>query len=59
MGVLAAAFGMGTYVELTIYMPVYFEAVWDLSAANSGLALLPLMLGTVTEATFSGRMMAK
>jgi EmrB/QacA subfamily drug resistance transporter len=59
MGVLAAAFGMGTYIGLTIYMPVYFETVWGLSAANSGLALLPLMLGTVTGATFSGRMMAR
>ena len=58
-GVLAAAFGMGTYIGLTIYMPVYFETIWGLSAAHSGLALLPLMIGTVTGATFSGRMMAR
>jgi EmrB/QacA subfamily drug resistance transporter len=48
MGILGAAFGMGTYIGLTIYIPVYFETVWGLSAANSGLALLPLMLGTVS-----------
>jgi EmrB/QacA subfamily drug resistance transporter len=59
MGILAAAFGMGTYIGLTIYIPVYFETVWGLNAANSGLALLPLMLGTVTGATFSGRMMVR
>ncbi len=59
MGILAAAFGMGTYIGLTIYMPVYFETVWGLSAANSGMALLPLMLGTVSGATFSGRLMAR
>jgi EmrB/QacA subfamily drug resistance transporter len=58
-GTLAACFGMGTYIGLTIYVPVYFEAVLGLSAANSGLALIPLMVGTVIGATFSGRAMAR
>ncbi|MGY6568702.1 MAG: MDR family MFS transporter [Salinarimonas sp.] len=58
-GVLAAAFGMGTFIGMTIYMPVYFETVWGLNAAQSGLALLPLMLGTVVGATISGRLMMK
>ena len=59
MGVLAACFGMGTYIGLTIYLPVYFEAVRGLSASLSGLALIPLMAGTVVGATLSGRTMAK
>jgi len=59
MGVLAACFGMGTYIGLTIYLPVYFEAVRGLSASLSGLALIPLMVGTVCGATFSGRSMAR
>lgn len=59
MGTLAACFGMGTYIGLTIYLPVYFEAVRGLSASASGLALIPLMAGTVVGATLSGRMMAK
>jgi EmrB/QacA subfamily drug resistance transporter len=59
MGTLAACFGMGTYIGLTIYLPVYFEAVRGLSASLSGLALIPLMAGTVVGATLSGRMMAK
>ncbi|KLK94025.1 MFS transporter [Microvirga vignae] len=59
MGVLSACFGMGTYIGLTIYLPVYFEAVRGLSASLSGLALIPLMAGTVCGATFSGRSMAK
>lgn len=59
MGTLAACFGMGTYIGLTIYLPVYFEAVRGLSASQSGLALIPLMAGTVVGATLSGRMMAK
>lgn len=59
MGVLSACFGMGTYIGLTIYLPVYFEAVRGLSASVSGLALIPLMAGTVCGATLSGRSMAK
>nr|WP_230532512.1 MDR family MFS transporter [Microvirga roseola] len=59
MGVLSACFGMGTYIGLTIYLPVYFEAVRGLSASESGLALIPLMVGTVCGATLSGRTMAK
>jgi EmrB/QacA subfamily drug resistance transporter len=59
MAVLAACFGMGTYIGLTIYLPVYFETVRGLSASQSGLALIPLMAGTVVGATLSGRTMAK
>ena len=59
MGVLAACFGMGTYIGLTIYLPVYFETVRGLSASHSGLALIPLMAGTVLGANLSGTMMAK
>jgi EmrB/QacA subfamily drug resistance transporter len=58
-GVLAAAFGMGTFIGMTIYLPVYYETVWGLNAAQSGLALLPLMLGTVIGATTSGRLMMR
>ncbi len=40
-------------------MPVYLQAVVGLSASASGLALIPLMGGTVTGATFSGRIMPR
>jgi EmrB/QacA subfamily drug resistance transporter len=59
MGTLSACFGMGTYIGLTIYLPVYFESVRGLSASLSGLALIPLMAGTVVGATLSGRVMAR
>ncbi|MBB4038753.1 EmrB/QacA subfamily drug resistance transporter [Microvirga flocculans] len=59
MATLSACFGMGTYIGLTIYLPVYFEAVRGLSASLSGLALIPLMAGTVVGATLSGRTMAR
>ena len=56
---LAACFGMGTFIGLTIYVPIYFETVLGLSSAMSGLAVIPLMLGTVIGATASGRVMAR
>jgi predicted MFS family arabinose efflux permease len=59
MGTLAACFGMGTYIGLTIFLPVYFESVRGFSASQSGLAVIPLMIGTVAGATISGRSMAK
>jgi EmrB/QacA subfamily drug resistance transporter len=58
-GTLAALFGMGTFIGLSIYVPVYLETVVGLSASDSGLALIPLMVGTVAGATFAGRVMTK
>ena len=54
---LAACFAMGTYIGLTIYVPIFLEGVIGLSASQSGVALVPLMVGTVTGATLSGRSM--
>ncbi|MDX3809225.1 MDR family MFS transporter [Bosea thiooxidans] len=58
-GTIAAGFGMGTFIGLTIYLPLYFETVMGLSATYSGLGLLPLTCGTVIGATCSGRAMLK
>ena len=54
---LAACFAMGTFIGLTIYVPVFFQGVLGMSASQSGVALIPLMIGTVTGATLSGRSM--
>ena len=54
---LAACFAMGTFIGLSIYVPIYFEGVIGLTASSSGIALVPLMVGTVTGATLSGRSM--
>lgn len=56
---IAASFGLGTLIGLTVYVPVYFEVILGFTAGQSGLALIPLMLGTVVGATFAGRMMAR
>ena len=54
---LAGACCMAVLVGLTIYVPVYFEAVRHLTASESGLALIPLMGATVLASTLTGRAM--
>lgn len=54
---LAGACSMGALVGMTIFVPLYFEVALHLSAAQSGLALIPLMGGTVLASTFAGRAM--
>lgn len=56
---LSGFFGIGTMVGLSIYLPLFFQAVLGLSAAASGFALIPLSFGTVAGAQTSGRVMAK
>lgn len=58
-GTIAAGFGMGTFIGLTIYLPLYFETVAGLSATSSGLGLLPLTCGTVIGATLSGQALTR
>jgi EmrB/QacA subfamily drug resistance transporter len=55
---LAGALAMGTYIGLTIFVPIYYEAGLGFSARQSGLALIPVMIGVVIGATASGRAMA-
>ncbi|MGD9770133.1 MAG: MDR family MFS transporter [Pseudolabrys sp.] len=54
---LSGACTMGAMVGLTIFVPLYFEVVMQLSASQSGLALIPLMAGTVTASTVAGKAM--
>jgi EmrB/QacA subfamily drug resistance transporter len=56
-GTAAAFFGMGVLIGLTIYIPIFLEGAYGLTASTSGLALVPVMVGTVTGATLSGRVM--
>lgn len=58
-GTLSACFGMGTFIGLSVFVPMYFENVYHLSASRSGLALVPFMVGTVSGATLSGRSLAR
>jgi EmrB/QacA subfamily drug resistance transporter len=54
---LAGACNMGTLVGMTIYVPLYFDAHLNLSAGQSGVALIPLMFATVMWSTICGRLM--
>ena len=53
----SAGLAMGALMGLSIFMPIYFETVRGLSASRSGLALIPLSIGTVIGSTIAGRLM--
>lgn len=57
-GTLASSLAMGSYIGLTITVPLFFETVLGLSARESGVALLPFMVCVPIGATISGRIMA-
>ncbi|MDB5648497.1 MAG: major facilitator superfamily 1, partial [Hyphomicrobiales bacterium] len=56
---LAVCFAMSALIGLIIYLPIYFETVLHLGADKSGLALLPLVVGTTTGAGIAGRFMSR
>jgi MFS family permease len=58
-GTASVAFVFGTMIGLTIFVPIYFEVVIGLSASAAGLALIPLMGGTVVGSTASGQAMSR
>jgi MFS family permease len=56
---LSGALGLGGFVGLSVVMPIYFEAALGMSARDSGLALIPMMIATVFGAFVSGRLMSR
>ena len=56
-GVISPLFAVGTLVGLSVFVPLYFEAVLGLTAAESGFALIAFMGGTVAGARPRGRIM--
>ncbi len=56
---LSASCCIGVYIGLAIYVPIYLQGVFGVSASASGIALLPLMVGTVSGSTLSGVMMTR
>jgi EmrB/QacA subfamily drug resistance transporter len=53
---LACAFCMGSAIGLTIFTPIYFETVRQLTPSLAGVALVPLMVGTAVGAAIAGRL---
>ena len=58
-GATAVGVTMAMFVGLTIYVPIYFESILGLSATESGLGLLPLMVCTTIGALTAGRVMSR
>ena len=57
-GIAAGGCAVGAMLGLTVHMPLYYEAVYHLTASESGLALIPLVAVSVPGAAIAGRAMA-
>lgn len=55
----AQVFITAANIGLTIYTPAFLEVTYGLAPASTGLAMLALMVGSVTGAAFTGRAMRK
>src|SRR5450631_1420490 len=55
----AGGCAMGAMLGLTVHLPLYYEAVYHLSASEAGLALIPLAAISVVGAAIAGRTMAR
>lgn len=47
------------FITASVYIPIYIQGVLGGTATNSGLVLLPMMLGSVVSATTGGFLMSK
>ncbi|THF83338.1 MDR family MFS transporter [Cohnella fermenti] len=54
-----AIFSGAAFITASIYIPVFIQGVLGGSATNSGLVLLPMMLGSVVTAAGGGALLAK
>ncbi|WP_145946433.1 MDR family MFS transporter [Paenibacillus sp. Y412MC10] len=50
---LAFLYG-GTFIIMTVYIPIFVQAVYGGSATNAGLILTPMMLGSVAGSAIGG-----
>lgn len=56
--VLSLAIGAGMYVAV-FYVPLFMQTVAGLSSSDSGLALIPLMLGLITTSMVTGVLVSR
>lgn len=56
---LIAVLSGAAFIAASVYLPIFIQGVLGGSATNSGLMLLPMMVGTVVTATLGGFVMAK
>jgi EmrB/QacA subfamily drug resistance transporter len=55
----AGGCALGAMLGLTVHLPLYYEAVYHLSASEAGLALIPLAAISTGGAAIAGRTMAR
>jgi EmrB/QacA subfamily drug resistance transporter len=55
----AGGCALGAMLGLTVHMPLYYEAVYHLSASEAGLALIPLAAVSTGGAAIAGRAMMR
>lgn len=58
-GLTAGGCALGAITGLTVQLPLYYEAVYHLSASEAGLALIPLAAVSTCGAAIAGRTMAR
>ncbi|MGH3240254.1 MAG: MDR family MFS transporter, partial [Spirillospora sp.] len=56
---VVAAVGGATGFGLAVYLPMFFQVVGGVGATESGLLLLPMMLGLLAASTGAGRYIAR
>ena len=57
--IAASGCAMGAMIGLTVHLPLYYEVVYGLTAAQAGLALIPVAAISVAGAAIAGRSMAR
>jgi Major Facilitator Superfamily len=57
LGTLATACALGVMTGFMIYLPLYYQVIHKLSATDSGLALIPVVIFTTPGSMMSGRAM--
>src|SRR5207302_5548423 len=57
VGTTATSCALGVMTGFMIYMPLYYQVVHKLSATQSGLALVPVIVFTTPGSMLSGRAM--
>jgi EmrB/QacA subfamily drug resistance transporter len=56
---LVATLSGAAFIVASVYIPIFIQGVLGGTATNSGLVLLPMMLGTVVTATAGGFVMTR
>ncbi|MFC3745973.1 DHA2 family efflux MFS transporter permease subunit [Paenibacillus sp. GCM10012306] len=57
--ILSALFSGAAFIVASVYIPIFIQGVMGGSATNSGMVLLPMMVGSVVTATTGGFLMSK